>query len=438
MKPLAPPIWWTWDHSTNWVLNQFGKQTYGASNYYSKEPDSFVEDYARAIRWAARHGIGAICIAGLLRDSHGGIEAARKVAQIGEEEGVRICGVAGLVSYGGIYYEGDSQWSLEKFLRENPDCAGVTADGRSLVKDFGVYGPRLTRHGCSSNPKLMAYILRSVEWLFRTIPELGGLQFETGDTGVCQCEKCRRRRILPADNVSLDDMALYYPKVVETILAAKPDAWAICETYHNFLPKRLSEPTDFGRGFPPAFMNIFTNIPGKAFFQWVCDEWLKGEWQEGAEVPLPGYRHIMRAHFGTYWWGSSRHRLEIENIRRMCRLSASSNLYCVSLFGEGAAYNANDEFNYLAQVYFSAHPVAGINEFIRVEMAPRLGGEERAADYIKRNTEAVNGVISEETFASIAANAGKVDAEARRRWLWLGSYIGAIKWDMESSKIQKR
>ncbi|NQU76762.1 MAG: hypothetical protein HQ546_10665 [Planctomycetes bacterium] len=432
---LASPMWWTWDHSTSWVVDRFGKQTFGASNYYAKAPESFVEDYSRAIQWAAANGIGAIKIAGLLRDSHGGLEAARKVAAFGQDRGVGIIGVVGIVSYGGIYYEGDSPWSLERFLADNPDCMGVGADGKPIRKTFGIYGPRPTRHGCPSNQKLLDYMLRSVEWLFRSIPELAGLAFETGDTGVCQCQKCRRRRITPAESISFDDMALYYPKVVETILSVNPKAQAICETYHHFLPKRLLAPTQFNRGLPAEAADMLAVVPKGAWFQWVCDEWVSGEWLEGAQMPLKGYRHIMRAHFGTYWWGSSRHRLEVEKIRRMCLLSASSGLHAVSLFGESAAYHANDEFNYLAQVYFSAHPQDGLDDFVRSEMSERLGGQDRAADYLAFNGELLAGGVSPETIARIADHAADTDDRARRRWLWLGSYLGSNAWDQGSGLV---
>ena len=77
MKALGAPLWWTWDHSTNWVTTQPGKQTFGASNYYGKGTDAFVADYRRAIDWAAAQGVAAIGIAGLLRDSHGGVAVAR-------------------------------------------------------------------------------------------------------------------------------------------------------------------------------------------------------------------------------------------------------------------------------------------------------------------------------------------------------------------------
>ena len=54
---LSAPIFWTWDHSTNWVKNQTGKQTAGSNNMYSKPAELFKEDYCRAILWAEQNGV---------------------------------------------------------------------------------------------------------------------------------------------------------------------------------------------------------------------------------------------------------------------------------------------------------------------------------------------------------------------------------------------
>ena len=35
---LRYKVFWTWDHSTNWCMNQVGKQNTGVGNYYTKKP----------------------------------------------------------------------------------------------------------------------------------------------------------------------------------------------------------------------------------------------------------------------------------------------------------------------------------------------------------------------------------------------------------------
>ena len=83
-KPALPSSYfWTWDHSTNWVLDDPGLATSGCGNKYLKRPETFVEDYRRLSDLAAGLGVKGITIWGFLRDSHGGIEAAKRVADSG-------------------------------------------------------------------------------------------------------------------------------------------------------------------------------------------------------------------------------------------------------------------------------------------------------------------------------------------------------------------
>lgn len=82
---MLKPYFWTWDHSTNWKKNEPGKQVCGANNWYTKRPEAFVDDYKRLITWSADHGIEAVGIAGLLRDSHGSVDAARQITEFAAE-----------------------------------------------------------------------------------------------------------------------------------------------------------------------------------------------------------------------------------------------------------------------------------------------------------------------------------------------------------------
>lgn len=440
-------LFWTWDHSTNWCHNIPGNQTVGASNEYAKAPETFLEDYRRVIDWGALHKIDAIGIAGLLRDRHGGIEYARKLCSYAREKNVRIYAVAGLLAYGGIFYEGNSEFSLENFLEKNPECMARNMDGTPLIFNFpSTSGTKKVRHACPSNPKLESFVYKSLEWLFATIPELGGIQFETGDTGICFCEKCKKRREHPISNtmVSFEDMIMYYPKAVETVLSASPDAWAICETYHHFnlidgdgKPDAATCSPAFGSGIPEWVIEGFRKVPREAFFQWVCDAWLENDsWKTTDKMPLDGYRHVMRAHPGTYWLGY-RHKLSIEKIRKQCNLSESSHLQGVSLFGEGSPFHANVEFNYLAMEYFADNPFATVDAFTSGVMAEMLGGYELAKNYIEyeslTNTPEKIGLA----IAEIVKFIPQLDKESARRWIWLSSYLGTFEWEMRLKSIQK-
>src|SRR5438874_1282181 len=141
MSPTLPPIrfeaksalpnsyFWTWDHSTNWVLDDPGTQVSGCYNAYIKRPETYVEDYCRLTDLSANLGIKGIAIWGFLRDAHGGVEAAKRVASYAASKGVAILPGFGTTWYGGAYYEGDHPYSLTSFLKKHPDAAMIHSDG---------------------------------------------------------------------------------------------------------------------------------------------------------------------------------------------------------------------------------------------------------------------------------------------------------------------
>ena len=194
-KGIAQRFFWTWDHSTNWCMNTLGAQNCGVGNEYAKDPQMFELDYKRAIDWCAEHKMTAIGIVGLLRDRHGGVEAARRVCAYAREKGVLVYLIAGLFAYGGIYYEGDHPYSLNKFFEKYPETIARQENGDFVVKRcMGRGGTKREYLGCASNRQLHDFVIESLDWLFKEIPELGGIQMESSDTGVCQCAKCRERR----------------------------------------------------------------------------------------------------------------------------------------------------------------------------------------------------------------------------------------------------
>ena len=450
MSQKLQKLFWTWDHSTNWTLNVPGNQSCGAGNTYTKKPGTFLSDYQRSIDYCVDHGIDAIGIAGLLRERHGGVNFARKVCAYARERGVRIYMIAGLYAYGGVFYEGEHPYCLETFLRDNPDCLAKNTDGKDLLFQCQAPGCKLVRQGCPSNPKMNDYVLRSIEWLFKNVPELGGLQMETGDTKFCMCPKCLERRkmgeIKPEIDywMSFDDMALIYPDAVKIMQQTAPEAWAICETYHHFLPGDPNTLYDFGGDLPSDKAELFRNIPKNTFLQWVCDHpVLDGVWKEDYDGKLPEilkpFRHILRAHQGTYWSGG-RHALALERVRRQCRMAALCGAEAVSMFGESSPFHTNMEFNYLALTYFADNPFSTPEQFADDVMAPRLGGKQLAEDYIKFATigKTEPGKIPQFTGKIMEYSSKLREHEQVRRWVWLASYLNSLHWEsMQKDFIQQ-
>ncbi|MBP5640022.1 MAG: hypothetical protein J6X55_11125 [Victivallales bacterium] len=438
-KRLNYKIFWSWDHSTNWVLNQTGAQNCGVANPYTKPSETFVRDYKRVVDWCKAHGMDAVGIVGLLRDRHGGVDAVRKLCTYANERGVRIYMIAGLYAYGGIYYEGTSKWSLDNFLRDNPDCMGQDADGKPLwMEHKSPIGVKTEPQGCPSNPKLNQFVLDSLEWVFHEIPELGGIQMESGDYGTCKCPRCQERRAQRDANelMSVVDMLNIYPQAANAVWSQSPDAWVICETYHHFLDKACKM---FYDSEPSADLQNLLAMPEKTFFQWWCDARLdSGQWSSQDHLPasLTKFRHIMRAHSGTQWL-SGRHRLCIDRIRRQCKLSYESGLQGVSMFGESSPFNANDEFNYLAFQYFADAPFATVDNFVTDVMTPLLGSKEYADLYLNlwKYPYHPNSIPAQVTKIGkiIGEFAGK-DYEVMRRWQWLATFLNSFYWEWRATQ----
>jgi len=430
LKQLSGPLFWTWDHSTNWKKNEHGKQVAGCNNNYTKSPEAFIEDYKRLILWASQNGISAVGVAGLLRDSHGGVASARKVADFAAEHDIVLYEIAGLAAYNGIYYSGNNEWCLNNFLAENPECQAVDENGKPVI----VHGPKFIRHACWSKQKMRDYCLRSMEWLFTQIPTLGGISIEAGDSGICQCEECKKRRALEEEELSTEDMAYIYPQAVESIRSVKPDALIICEIYEHFLPHKSKTPGQhpFGWGINEVQAKALSAIPKDVYMSWVADYIMHADlWKETDQLPEPlkDHHHIMRAHWGTQWHFSTRHMLELENIRKTCYLSKKAGMDNVSFFGESSVYNTNNELNYLAEVYFAKDPFRSVEDFLKDVAAELLGGSEAAYIYYTINERIADKTLSQKDIDTAIKFAASLQGEQRRRWIWLSSYIASIHWD---------
>ena len=423
-------FFWSWDHSTNWALHAYGAQNCGVANDYAKDPGMLEVDYSRVVDFCAEHKINAVGVAGLFREKHGGVDSVRRLCEYANKKGVRIYQIAGLFAYGGIFYEGDHPYSMNRFFEKNPDCIAKKENGDPFYCQFyGKHGYRLEPQGCPSNEKLHEFVLESLDWLFREVPELGGIQIEAGDNGVCQCKRCRARRGSGSGSISASDMAGIYPDAVNTILRQSPDALVICEGYRHFTDPAFDL---FRMESPSEDLKKLFSMPKSVFWQWRCDSELEADSWKPGEPMIPGLRdfhHVMRAHSGTQW-REGRGTFDVDKIRRQCLLSLESGLDGVSIFGEYAPFHTNSEFNYLALEYFADDPHASIDNYIRDVMAPLLGGEEYAHVYYnaaRLHLEPER--IPEVSFAAAKIAAGIKDYETLRRWQYLASFLNGYYWE---------
>jgi len=423
-------MFWTWDHSTEWMLNQPGAQTLGAGNFYLRTKEAFEVDYTLLLEYCGRHHIDAVVVWGLLRDNHGGLESAKRLCETAARNNVRLLAGVGLCAYGGAYYQGDSPYSLDLHLQKHPELKAINAEGKPHEFTVGIYGPKMFYHACPSRKENQEHIAESLDWLFRNLP-LDGVQIEAGDNWVCQCKLCRERRRYPCGRFSWEDLALLHPIAVEAIRSVKPDAWICCETYSHPEPYTGPDHPGFGGGKTAWADECLAKLPDGVFVEWVYDQLKRPmpnrDWTEAGNLDNTRHRHIMRAHFSTYWTGI-RGAPAIDAIARMVRESTAHGSDAISLFGEVSAFHTGAELNYLALENFgsSSNPRADMDVFLRDVAGPLLGGESHARDYLAYAKLADAPERIPEALKVIYRRCGSLPADAARRWAWLGNFLASF------------
>jgi hypothetical protein len=251
-------IWWTWDVRTRWARG------------FSGSADAFIQNYRRAVDAARRYGVEGIVVWGFLRDRHGGAEAARRVCDYAREQGVLILPGVGIDSYGGVYYEGDSPYSLNAYLAAHPEARAVDADGSPQIQRWPPSDTSQRFVGCPADAGLMGFYRESIDWLVETF-DLGGFQIEQGDVALCHCPRCRDRTRTSvakmAGRTCLEDLAGRVAPVVSHALERRPNLIVVVENYSGLLPSDAATAEPFLRPFPaPVYHSWQAYDAGGKFF----------------------------------------------------------------------------------------------------------------------------------------------------------------------------
>ena len=219
-KPAFPlRYYWTWDHSTNWLIDEPGNQFSGCSNAYLKRPETFVEDYRRLVDHCVEMRFNGIVIWGFLRDAHGGEAYAFDVARYAADRGVAILPGLGTTGYGGVYYEGRHPCNLETYLDRNPRLGNTWKDGQISGREISPY-----------HAQNQEWIEHCVEWLYRSFP-LGSSNMENNDLMVDHSAPGRRgrARIKSQEADYFKDQFFAYKTALDVAHAAAPEAWHMWE-----------------------------------------------------------------------------------------------------------------------------------------------------------------------------------------------------------------
>lgn len=302
-------IWWNWDIRMRWA--------YG----FSSTAESFESNCRRAIDSAGRYGVDGLIIWGFLRDRHGGIDSARRVRNYAADKGVSLLPGVGLDDYGGVYYEGESHYSLDAYLREHPASQAIDAQGRPATHLWPPNDEHPRRKGCPSDESLIAYYRESLDWLIDTF-SLDGFQVEQGDSGVCFCDRCRsaQRVLHNRDNVSVTDSARRIGQVVGPLLQSRPNLYVVSETYLGLT-----------RAEAEAFAPVAAAYPAGIHLSWQyyrAPDRLK--YDEGVRLARPGGIAALRTN-NDHTGGEHDDR---RNIRRSLQIARVVGLDGTYIYGE--------------------------------------------------------------------------------------------------------
>jgi hypothetical protein len=357
------------------------------------------------------HRINGVTVYGFLRDNHGGVEAAQELCRYAKERGVRILPGVGINAYGGIYWEGNHRYNLTNWLRQHPELkAEFDKPVAFHIPDF----PKLwfpethyTDAACPSKPENARYHEEAIQWLAETF-EIGGINFETGDYGVCNCAQCASRR--KADETwSHRDMAMLYPRLFQSARQGRDDLWLVSEAYwDNLLDLEALAP--------------LAELPEDAIYQFCINRsyWpqVKAGLTREHVSRLPRPNNIVRTHMGTQW-NHERYALVARRFADMMQLMNTTGMQGATIFGEVSAFSVVNEINYLAFARFGYDGSLSWDGFVADDLGPLLGGADFAGRYLNlldtpQENEALRNAIGE----AVQLAAGQT-GDPLRRWVWL-------------------
>jgi hypothetical protein len=424
-RPAAPKLpdsyFWTWDHRCNWVLDDPGLQNEGCHPHYLKRPETFIEDYRRLTDLAAGLGVRGISVCGFLRDSHGGLEAARSVAEYAQRRGVALMPLIGTTWYGGAYCEGSHSYNLETFLSSHPDM-----QVKAPPPDDNAPGL------CPARPRFAPWIAEAVRWVFDELP-VGGVLLENGDYLKCNCERCEEHRASwPTDDPEIFRMQyLAYAPALEAIADRLDPDFVIWTAYTGFVPGLPAPPRDdqdrkrMGPYLRCARPALLDRLPAGAHCNWTLTQMVRDDlplavflddgapaeafenplWPANLASPVPGA-------IGFLHQGRRRNpsQLIVGLIKQACLRGFRSGLAGLGIYGEVSSRFLPWGLNYLAMSHFIHWPEDSLRDFGRKTLGQVLEGPDDGERFAVCLARWDSGVLTGADRADLAARA----AELRR------------------------
>lgn len=392
-KPrLKYRILWAWDGQANWAESvkemhaiQFG--TSGTTVVPYTEA-GFLAHFGRAVDFASDHKLNGYILWGFLRDEHGGLNAARELSRYSKRQNVRILpGVCTEMAYAGFVFSTTDPHNLDVWTRLHPEQRCVDSKGQYVDGSI-----------CPSNPQAQQWLREGVRWLFRNLPDIGGVNLEHGDFGRCFTQDCVAQRAKPENDPNYFwDMQASQRPVIEEALKARPDAWVTFATYCGFTEQGVhgSAPD---APYPPRFLQ---KVPAGATIQWTLTPMdSETTWPETAVLPASTAKDsIGLLHHGSIWglpadparwWAKPGAMVDDFStiLPFICRRGVRAGLSGLVIKGQTGAASPANALNYVAFEYFTWHPERSYDQFTRDRLSWMYGGLGRARLFLRllRNT----------------------------------------------------
>ncbi len=222
---------WCWDARMTWddepdavVMRMAAAEQHFP---YPKRLESYLTGFRRLVDYCAENGIWGVIIWGFLRDSHGGVQAAKDLCNYAADRGVAILPGVGLCSYGGYYYEGEHPFNLDTYLAKHPDRASTANEEGSDRTVTPVLDPSLKAN--------QEWWRDGLEWMLETFA-VGGIDYEMGDFIVNPSESAvaARNALGFEGDGNIQDVVVATQDVLRRAFELKPDGVFINSTYRGY------------------------------------------------------------------------------------------------------------------------------------------------------------------------------------------------------------
>jgi hypothetical protein len=303
-------IWWTWDIRMRWAPG------------FSFTAKSYEDNYRALIDVAPKYGVEGVVIWGFLRDTHGGIDSALRICEYARNKGIAIIPGVGIDHYGGVYYDGESPYSLDYYLKKHPEAQAIDMDGNPFTFKWPATDHSSRAIACPSNVQTIDYYKESVEWLIKTF-DLEGIQIEQGDNGLCYCKHCQRNRGVLLQNGKTDfTMAVKrMVPVIEHALSVNQQLTVISETYSGITAAEIAPLEKALSLFPSqVYISWQVYLGSEGIFK--IDKDSRSKWPHGCLA----VRTNNDAALGEF--------NDSDNIRKIVQLGKNAGLDMTYLYGE--------------------------------------------------------------------------------------------------------